>query len=151
MFRRARLVLAAWFTLALAVTLVAVGGVAYVLIRNDIDREINDSLAATEQALMQPVTRPDGPGGTRGTSRDGDDLYRLPPGIPSDVFIVYTDSKGTVLSNPRAIDVDDVNFAQLCAESGTASRTTDVTTSAGHLRIISQPGNLPNLYIHIGR
>jgi signal transduction histidine kinase len=151
MFRRARLVLAAWFTLALGVTLLAVGGVAYVLIRNDIDREINDSLAATEQALSQPVTRPDGPGSPRGSSRDDDDLYRLPPGIPSDVFIVYTDSKGNVLSNPRAIDVDDVDFAQLCAESGTASHTTDVNTGGSHLRIISQPGGQPNLYVHIGR
>ena len=151
MFRRARLVLAAWFTLALGVTLLAVGGVAYVLIRNDIDREINDSLAATEQALSQPVTRPDGPGSPRGSSRDDDDLYRLPPGVPSDVFIVYTDSKGNVLSNPRAIDVDDVDFAQLCAESGTASHTTDVNTGGSHLRIISQPGGQPNLYVHIGR
>ncbi|MEO8539920.1 MAG: ATP-binding protein [bacterium] len=150
MFRRARLVLAAWFTLALAITLVAVGGVAYALIRRDIDREIGDSLATTEQALGSPYQ---GRGPGDGDSRDGrgDDQYRLPPGIPSDVFIVYTDAAGTVLANPRAVDVDDVNFIKLSQAATKSNVTSDVSTSAGHFRIISQPGGAPGVFIHIGR
>ena len=45
MFTRARLVLAAWFSLALVVTLVGVGGVAYGLIRAE--------LVATLQSVLR--------------------------------------------------------------------------------------------------
>mgnify|MGYP001007262265 CR=1 FL=1 len=153
MFRRARLVLAAWFTLALAITLIAVGGVAYALIRRDVDREINASLTQAQQAVSQMQSYPsrDGGLGGRPTRDDGDDQYRLPPGVPSDVFIIYTDSTGSVLSNPREVDVDDLNFVQLCDDASTASHTSDVSTGAGHFRIISEPSSVAGQFVHVGR
>lgn len=156
MFRRARLVLAAWFTLALAVTLIGTGGVAYALIRRDIDREINNSLNETEQAVAQAqYPGRDGPGGRDNHDDDfGDDnpSYRLPPGVPSDVFIIYTDGSGTVLSNPREVDVEDLNFRELCNEAAEySSHTTDVSSGAGHFRIVSLASAQAGQFIHIGR
>lgn len=151
MFIRARLVLAAWFTLALALTLLVVGGLAYTLIRRDIDREIDDSLAATRQALDQPYSPGGGPGARRVPHDDDGDDDRLPPGVPSDVFIVYTDGAGTVTSNPRAVDIYDVDFSNLCENADAGGRTTDISTGMGHLRIFTEPGSSTGEWVHIGR
>lgn len=149
MFVRARLVLAAWFTLALVLTLVAVGGVAYTLVRRDIDREIDESLAVTREALAAPY--PSGGPGDRRSPHDDDDDDRLPPGVPSDVFIVYTNGAGTITANPRAVDVDDVDFGKLCESADESGRTTDVSTGLGNFRIFTEPGNTAGEWIHIGR
>lgn len=153
MFRRARLALAAWFTLALTVTLVVVGGVAYALIRNDIDSEINNSLATSKSALETPYPSRDSGGPGRGDihNDDDDDVYRLPPGIPSDVFLIYTDSVGNVLSNPRNVDVDDVDFANLCPDDCASAQNHDVSTDAGHFRILSESAHTDGVFVHIGR
>lgn len=162
MFTRARLVLAASFSLALLVTLVVVGGVAYVLIRQDLDREIDESLEATQAVLSAPNRFPgrDGPGDGRGTREPGnlvgafqanDDYFRLPPGIPSDVFIVYTKADGTVLGNPRGVDVAEVDFGRLCDETAEDGAYANVDVSDGHYRFVSEPGLRPDEWIHIGR
>ncbi|MBK7329881.1 MAG: hypothetical protein IPI85_12590 [Dehalococcoidia bacterium] len=130
MFKRARLVLATWFTLALAVTLLAVGGVSYVLIRDDLDNEIDESLTSTVATVndLDPFQDrspgethgPRGGGPSQASTQTGGeqavDYDRLPPGVPSDVFIVYTDGEGSILGNPRGVDIDDVEFGDLCVE-----------------------------------
>ncbi len=152
MFRRARLVLAAWFTLALAVTLVATGGVAYALIRRDIDREINNSLSETQQAVTQaqPYSGREFPG-NRENHDDDDNNYRLPPGVPSDVFIIYTDEDGNILGNPRDVDTDDLDFRELCDDAEHAPDTKDVSTNGEHYRILSVASTQTGQFIHIGR
>lgn len=151
MFRRARLALAAWFTLALAITLFATGGVAYALIRSDIDREINSSLEQTRQALGYMNAYPGRDSPIPRGGRDDDDHDRLPPGIPSDVFIIFTDAKGAVLSNPRDVDVDHVDFESLCEDASAKPYTSDIAADDEHFRIISQAGFAPGQFIHFGR
>lgn len=148
MFRRARLVLAAWFTLALAVTLLSTGAVAYELIRRDIDHEINNSLEQAQLAMKSMRPYPGGPGPR--DDHDDDREYRLPPGIPSDVFIIYTDSDGDVTFNPRDIDVDDVDFHELCEYAEKHAETSDISTKDGHFRILSE-ALIPGSFVHIGR
>lgn len=165
MFTRARLVLAAWFTLALVVTLVAVGGVAYTLIRRDIDKEIDESLENTRAALMRPVNSPGrrpadnhgqgdvpGPAGLgAGFNAPDFDGEKLPAGVPADVFIVYTDQEGSIYANPRSVDVGDVDFAKLCDVASGAYEVADVTAGGNHYRFVSQAIANSGAWIHIGR
>lgn len=155
MFTRARLVLAAWFTLALIVTLAMIGGVAYALIRRDIDREINDSLASAQSAIAAPpigFSRPNdarpGPGDRQGPSPYDPD--RIPAGIPSDVFIVYSDGAGNVTGNPREVDVGAVNFGGLCSEAVNGKALNNVSADGGHYRFISEKVG-EGQWIHLGR
>jgi len=162
MFTRARLVLAAWFSIALLVTLVVVGGVAYVLIRRDLDREIDESLQATQELLQEPQPGPprQGPGDSRrqlesaAQTRGNYDRGPLPAGIPSDVFVVYTDGQGAVEDNPRNVDVDDINFSSLCDEATNttnARASTDLSAEGGNYRIVTVKGGEGDEWIHIGR
>ncbi len=162
MFTRARLVLATWFSIALLATLVVVGGVAYVLIRRDLDREIDESLEATQELLQEPQFGPRPGLNEARRSPDGvvvqqGSLYvggPLPPGIPSDVFVVYTDSHGAIEANPRNVDVDDVNFATLCDEATNtinARATTDLSAEGGNYRIVTVRGGQSGDWVHIGR
>ena len=165
MFKRARLVLATWFTLALAVTLLAVGGVSYVLIRDDLDNEIDESLTSTVATVndLDPFQDrspgethgPRGGGPSQASTQTGGeqavDYDRLPPGVPSDVFIVYTDGEGSILGNPRGVDIDDVEFGDLCVEGSTDWSTSEVSTATGHYRFISLPDDRAGEWIHIGR
>jgi signal transduction histidine kinase len=155
MFTRARLVLAGWFTLALIVTLAVIGGVAYALIRRDIDREIDDSLASAQSAIAAPPTgfsRPNDPRPGPG-DRPGPSVYdtdRIPAGIPSDVFIVYSDGSGNVTGNPREVDVGAVNFGGLCSEAVNGKALNNVSADGGHYRFISEK-IADGQWIHLGR
>ncbi|MGE0599047.1 MAG: sensor histidine kinase [Dehalococcoidia bacterium] len=161
MFTRARFVLAAWFSLALIVTLVVVGASAYVLIRRDIDNEINGSLDATRRAIEQSPAIPErtgdgrtprnGSGNLSSGQGDDDDYDRLPPGVPADVFIVYTNASGTVYGNPRSIDVDEVDFARLTSAADGQTITTDVHSDGSHFRLLTEQLGTSGIWIHIGR
>lgn len=154
MFNRARLALAAWFTVALLVTLASVGAVAYGLIRRDIDSEIDESLAATQRALDAPQYRGPGRGGQPpfGDGRGGfDEEQRLPAGIPADVFVVYTKADGTVISNPRQVTISGVNFAELGGDAGGGGSLRDIRSDGQHYRFISQQAGFGDEWVHIGR
>ncbi|MGE3073733.1 MAG: sensor histidine kinase [Dehalococcoidia bacterium] len=164
MFTRARFVLATWFSVALLVTLGAIGSAAYILIRNDIDNEINDSLDATRLVVEQPQQTPDrnsdgrsprnptGNGNNVSNSGSDDDDYdRLPPGVPADVFLIYTDASGTVYGNPRSIDIDEVDFAKLTAAADGERVTTDVHSDGSHFRLLTEQLGTSGIWIHIGR
>ena len=152
MFARARLALAAWFAMALVVTLVVVGALAYVLIRRDIDREIDDSLQVALQAVDNPVLG-------RGPGRDGPGFPAIarygpggvPPGVPSDVFIVYTDADGEVLGNPRGVEVGHVNFGSLCDKATNGKATTNISEGDGHYRFVTEKTAFEGEWVHIGR
>lgn len=142
MFTRARLVLAVWFTLALALTFVAVGGLAYWLIRGDLDSEINDSLRTTRAVFQGP-----------GDGMPQRDRFpeRMPPGVPADVFVVYTAQDGEVIANFRRVDVTDVNFARLCEDAGAGEAWNDVSPNGEHYRFLSFRDDEDSHWVHIGR
>ena len=156
MFNRARLVLAAWFTVALLLTLAAVGAVAYGLIRRDIDREIDESLAATQDAFESPQWRGPGRGGPppygEGPGPGGyDEELRLPAGIPSDVFVVFSESDGTVVSNPRRVTISGVDFAKLCDDARSGNTLRDINSDGEHYRFVTLKATYGSEWIHIGR
>ena len=153
MFNRARLVLAAWFTLALLVTLAAVGAVAYGLIRRDIDREIDESLVATQEAFESPQWRGPGRGSQPpyGEGRGYTDEQRLPPGIPADVFAVFTEADGTIISNPRRVTLAGVDFGELCDEATAGDHVRDISSDGEHYRFITQRSGDGAEWVHIGR
>lgn len=150
MFTRARLVLAGWFTLALVATLVLVGATAYVLIRRDIEREIDDSLRTTLRVLGD--RRPVRPGTViRGQGVGQDDPFRLPAGIPSDVFVVYTDTSGEVLANPRSVDIETVDFERLCEEAAAAEGPAQAGAEGNYRFLTQQVRRDTDLWVHVGR
>lgn len=139
MFQRARVMLTAAYAAALGLTLAGVAFASYALIEDDLDREINESLeAASGQldpraivALQQPPT----PTATPESREDDDDRddrdddrededeehnseteEALLASIPSDIFYLSFDPAGTVLSNPRGVNLEGTDLAHLGRE-----------------------------------
>ncbi len=135
MFTRARLVLASWYAVALAATVLAIGLVAYFVVQQQIDKGIDNSLSNARASLLAPMPEQGQPGyrpppstgyGTtpvapsNGTffGPDEQETARRAATLPSDVFYVTTDASGTVLANPRTIDLENLDFATLIAKAG---------------------------------
>lgn len=124
MFQRARLVLTASYAAALVVTLAGIGLASYLLIRNDLKAEIDDSLRAAVReidrldALPMPSPAPARePGGDDDDDEHDDDEHdddhdreRLAI-LSSDLFYVTFDGSGAVLSNPRGVNLDGIDLA----------------------------------------
>jgi len=158
MFKRVRLVLAAWFTFALVATLVVVGVVAFTLIRNDIDREIDESLEVSRDLVMrefdEPEYRDDGGPPQRPRDRDYDGPGPSPDAraqVPADVFVIFTTADGTVTDNFRQVDVDGIEFDELCDEATAGDARAEVSAANGSYRFISEASPVDGEYIHIGR
>lgn len=120
MFQRARLVLTASYAAALVVTLSGIGLASYLLIRNDLKAEIDDSLRAAVReierldALPLPAPAPPRDGGGDDDDHEDDehddhDRERLAI-LSSDLFYITFDSSGSVLSNPRGVNLDGIDL-----------------------------------------
>lgn len=133
MFERARLTLTAWYVGALVLTVVGIGAVSYRLLRDDLQSEIDDSLQTAARELSatgglvpaapSPTPTPDAGGSDDhdddedhddDSGHDDDDEHasdderlRL---ISSEVFYLVFDASGTVLSNPRRVDVGAIDL-----------------------------------------
>jgi len=171
MFRAARLRLAAFYAGSVAVLLVVLGVSAYVLLSNSLDDEIDDSLRASaaqveaDALASGPAPRNEPYGQDRpdpGGPRDDNPAYgdggkpKEPRSLPSNVFLVATSAGGEVVLNPRDIDLDGVNFANLCQryEADREQKLTDVTGPEGRLRLITfqTPQSLGDgQVLHLGR
>lgn len=131
MFQRARLVLTASYAAALVLTLAGVGFASYILIRNDLNGEIDRSLRAAVREIDRldaiPLPSPTlarDPGDDDDTHKDDDDededddhdRARLAI-LSSDVFYLVLDGDGTVVSNPRGVNLDGVDLALVAGES----------------------------------
>ncbi len=123
MFQRARLVLTASYAAALVVTLAGIGLASYLLIRNDLKTEIDDSLRAAAREIDRPDAIPIAgptpasvPGGDDDDGREEDeheedhDRERLAI-LSSDLFFFTFDGSGAVLSNPRGVNLDGIDLA----------------------------------------
>lgn len=139
MFERARLVLTASYAAALLLTLAGVGFASYILIRNDLNGEIDRSLRTATRELealdvldtpgpaSTATPTPDRPGGDDDDEHDDDhededehDSVRLAV-LASDVFYLVIDPGGTVLSNPRGVNLDGIDLAGLVSSSSEQS------------------------------
>jgi two-component system sensor histidine kinase CiaH len=170
MFTRARLALAASFAAALSLTVVAIGLAAYGLARNDLDRQINQSLDAASDQLMNAYSFDDGDHPPPSSDNEDKTKTNNPPprdpgpvffdedgdlkanGLASDVFVVVTDSAGTVQGNPRQIDIEGFHFDALVIDAGSSLRRIDVTSSGTRYRIATFPSpHNDGDYLHVGR
>ncbi len=146
MFQRARLRLTIWYVVALVGLFVAVGASAYFLLRRDLDAEIDRSISFGLADAVNHQDRggrsPDGgvpsDGGFGG---EGDGRYRAPgQDVSTDVFTIELKADGSVLSNPRGIDLAGFpvgNFAEE-AEGGKV-HAEDITAAGRHFRVMVQP------------
>jgi signal transduction histidine kinase len=159
MFRRARWILALWYAGALAVTIVAIGAAAYVAVRKSMDDDITSSLqqSATNLATTTDIagagTRilPPGVRNDPGVLRGNDEA--LATVLETDVFYLTTDTRGNVLSNPRQINLEGLNLAELSAEAASVPNTEEVSAAGHHYRILTEPlnANIGPAYLHVGR
>ena len=149
MFERARLRLALYYAGALAVILVAIGVSAYLILRKQLDDEINQSLAKASTDLRaapasvltgQSEGRPRGPGGEPRESRDRFPLETL----STDVFYIVMSGDGTVLWNPRNVQLAQFPLAELANEPSEAETSLDVHGQDHHYRLVSASVPGPN-------
>lgn len=149
MFRRVRLELVAWYAGSFTLILVAIGLSAYFFLRSSLDHEINDSIEHTYEDVVEHPrpARGGAPGATPGDPiRDA-----AFAAVPTDVFVVVTDAEGDLLTNPRQVSLEDVNFAKLSRGATNSKGTwTDVGGGGGAYRIASYPYANGDV-IHIGR
>jgi len=147
MFGRARLRLALWYAGALAVILVAVGGTAYLILRHELDGEVDDSLSVAARDLLTrpaPVLLGEAPGGN-GEPPGGDGDDHSPGGrepsrtIATDVFYLVLKSDGTVLSNPRGIELEGFPLASLARDAAAGSTNSDFNGPDHHYRVVAAP------------
>lgn len=119
MFERARLRLALSFAAAFALILGVLGVATYRVMANELDREIDRTLAQAEEAIRVPehevpIDR-DGP--VRRVTPPRREFER-PPGIPSDVFFLLVAPGGEVLANSRNLDLEEFPLERFAAFEG---------------------------------
>jgi signal transduction histidine kinase len=147
MFFRARLRLTAWYMGAILVVLVVLGGAAYLILRHELDAEIHQSLEdATALVQASAPTAPsdsvvlsgnDDDSADRHEGRNGDDDHPREAGarqLPTDVFTIWLNNDGSVVSNPRQIDTSGFPLAELAA-TALESPIEDLRVGDVHYRI----------------
>ncbi|MBI2767296.1 MAG: hypothetical protein HYX53_15475 [Chloroflexi bacterium] len=156
MFTRARMLLAAWFAGALAVTIIAIGAVVYAVVRNNLDQQLDDSIRASNAELqagakMPPKGPPPG-GGPGPSDGDGDDYSRRLAGISSDIFYVITAADGTIQGNPRNVDTAGIDFAELASAAGSGQYWGDISSGGTRYRVTTSPwSGTAGGYLTVGR
>ena len=155
MFERARLRLAVYYAGALAAVLLAIGVSAYLVLRNQLDHEIDESLAkAVTDLRAAPASvltgtfegRQPRPGfDDRSASDDGQGRGRPPvETLSTDVFYIATGDDGTVLWNPRNVPPAQFPLAELASSSSQNEIGRDVQGPEHHYRLVvtsvSSPG-----------
>jgi len=127
MFTRARLKLAGWYAAVMSLTIVVVGGAAYILLRNDLNHEIDDSIRSAEALLQDLPVLPgereragvDDGGGDNRHDDDSDHEDDEPPiALVSEVFYLVLTDDGSVVLNPRDVDLDGIDLQELVSEAG---------------------------------
>jgi len=149
MFHRARLQLTAWYTGALALVLLIMAGSAFLLVRRSLDDEINQSIHQTKSELVADGQLVVAPAPDR-QPHPSDDDFRGEL-VQSDVFYVTTGPDGTVLTNPRRINLQGFDFATLTKAAANGDVRTDISVDGHRYRVDSQPIAGGTQYVHIAR
>jgi two-component system sensor histidine kinase CiaH len=157
MFGRARLTLAAFYAAAMAITLLAVGGIAYVIVSRSLDDDINSAITATQASVLHDPGRLGSllvaaplPAPQRGHD---DEFAASGVVLSSDVFFISTQSDGAVISNPRGVDVQHLPLARLVGNVATGASWSDVSADGHRYRILTSSVSSPQgvFYLHVGR
>ena len=154
MFGRARLTLAGFYAAVMAVTILAIGAVAYVVISHSLNDDINSAITATQAGVLHD------PGrfgsllvGSPVAPRGHDDEETAAGSVSSDVFFISTDQNGAVISNPRRIDAEHLPLAQLTRNANAGNGWSDVSGDGHHYRVLTTAVNSSQglFYLHVGR
>jgi two-component system, OmpR family, sensor histidine kinase CiaH len=150
MFNRARLKLALWFAAAMTLTVLVIGLAAYVLISRSLDREIDSSIDTSQATITTDRDRLAGLLDGHGTTPSDD--HSSPTAISTDVFFVTTTASGSVIANPRQVDLKGMPFANLIAKVESGDNWQDVTADHSRYRVLTtridnHPGGPLYLYI----
>ena len=153
MFGRARVRLALFYTGALVLILAAVGVSAYLILRDQLDGDINSSLRSAAAGLRTtPVFAPP-PGGDDHDPRHYPDQQLRTP-LSTDIFYVLLGPDGTVLNNPRGVGLDGFPLDQLAVDGISGNGQRDFSGEDHHYRVLSTLSNdprNPGLVLVVGR
>lgn len=161
MYTRTRLQLTAWYGAALVAVLALVGFATFALVSRTLDADITSAIqgaamdlqAVGLQALV-PATASPSPAATATVtptggddhedededSHDGEDERRAAlAALPSDVFYVVLASDGTILQNPRGVNLDGIDLAALTSESDDDGHRSDVDGTSQRYRLAVYP------------
>jgi signal transduction histidine kinase len=154
MFWRVRVQLALWYAAALAAIVISVGGAAYFVVRRELDKDINDSIASARVALLRDPGRPAPPQGRGLDDHDDAEEVARAGGVPSDIFFVVTAMDGSVTSNPRSVDLEGIPFQELQQLAGSGEYRGDISAGDHNYRLdtVFVPGRAgaPDSYLHVG-
>ena len=150
MFERARLRLALWYAGAMAVIFLLTGIAAYVILGNELDSEIDDSLAQSLDQLsgappmmLMGIGDPQRPRRIIGDDRD--ERPRDPVGgLSSDVFYVLITGSGEVVANPRNIETEHFPLDKLASYDGPRTVRHEFHEDDHHFRVVSRVQPIPN-------
>ncbi|HMO53041.1 MAG TPA: HAMP domain-containing sensor histidine kinase [Tepidiformaceae bacterium] len=143
MFERARLLLTASYAAALGLTLLGVGVVAYLLIQDDLNAEIDRSLRVAAASIdpgsftlptVEPGQRPDDSSDDDDEHDDDEDHPEAHlVNLPSDIFVIAFDRTGAVSANPRRVNLEGIDLAGLARRAN--GDLIDVSGDHGHYRM----------------
>jgi len=151
MFWRARIKLAAFYAVALALTVFVIGTVVYIVVERSLDQQIDSSIRTAQAQLLPSAAVLSNPGSAaprsgllaRGGLDTGAARAVLASGLATDLFFVVTDSRGAVVANPRQIDASDIDFPDLVSavKNGKLWRDVSVHGQAYRLETTPLPAN----------
>ncbi|MBA4180335.1 MAG: two-component sensor histidine kinase [Anaerolinea sp.] len=152
MFERARLRLALWYAGAMAVIFLLTGVAAYVILGNQLDDEIDDSLTRSLEDLqaVPPFmiaegafpARPRHPMPVDESNRDDRPRDSF-GGISSDVFYILATAGGEVLANPRNLELEHFPLARLGGSQAGTTAWAEFDDEDGHYRVVSTAQPIP--------
>ena len=149
MFRRARLRLTLWYSLAMFGLFLAVGLSAFFILRQRLDDEIDQSLQnglsllAAGNAFGGGSFGGQGRGGGRLTGDDvrtdqtGDEALAL--GLSTDIFTVWLAKDGSVTANPRRIDLSALPLSDLAGRAAGGQYIANVDAESSSFRVAIGP------------
>lgn len=136
MFNRARFKLALWFAGAMAVTVLAIGAAAYILISRSLNREIDSSIETTQAAITSD------PGRLASLLVQGEDEFDdhhddNRQALSTDVFFVSTNTSGDVIANPRQVELEGMPFKDLITSAKSGDAWRDVSAEHSRYRVMT--------------
>lgn len=167
MYTRTRLRLTAWYGAALVIILVAVCSSTYTLVSRTLDADITSAVEGAASDLLAlgpgglvpsaPAAVAPPPPGDDDEEEDDDDREErrgaVLAALPSDVFYVVFEAGGTVVSNPRNVNLAGIDMADLATAAGAGDHWQDAGGDTQSFRLATyllSPEQQPAYYLAVG-